>query len=310
MNSSAPNSPGAGRGTVGSSAPGQGQNPLDWAREIGAADRVIQDLDHYVRRRRRRRLQFAGGAGLFLVVTALLWQSWSTAALNRGAPSGGRALVLRPETRTLPDGSSVELSQGAAIEVTYGGSARRVALRGGAAHFAVVKDPARPFVVEASSVEARALGTAFLVEPAAAGVAVLVTEGQVAVMRSDTPAIAPRPAERAEPLAIVSAGEGVRLAPASTAHRAITAVPAAEFAELLAWRVPRLEFSDTPLAQVVTMFNSQGAARLVLDEKAVGTLKVSGVLRADDFDSLFRLLDGEFGLIAERRDGVWHLRRR
>ena len=132
----------------------------------------------------------------------------------------------------------------------------------------------------------------------------------VAVTRSDTPKDVSRPVEHAAPLAIVSAGEGVRLAPAPTASRAIAAVPAAEFAALLAWRVPRLEFSDTPLAQVVAMFNTQGAARLVLNEESVGTLKVSGVLRADDLESLFRLLDAEFGLKAERRDGVWQMRRR
>lgn len=310
MDDATPNSSCVGRGAASSSAPGPGQNPLDWAREIGAADRVISDLNRYVQRRRQRRLQLAGVAAMFLVVATVLWQSWPTAASNSGTPAAGRALVLRPEKRGLPDGTTVELSQGAALEVIYSGSARRVALRGGPAHFEVAKDPARPFVVAAGSVEARAVGTAFLVDPSAGGVAVLVTAGRVAVTRAEPPADVSRPVEPAAPLAIVSAGEGVRLAQEPTALRAVAAVPAAEFAKLLAWRVPRLDFSDTPLAQVVAMFNAHGAARLVLDEESVGALKVSGVLRADDLESLFRLLDAEFGVKAEQRNGAWRLRQR
>ena len=74
--------------------------------------------------------------------------------------------------------------------------------------------------------------------------------------------------------------------------------------------MPRLKFSHTPLTRVVAMFNAHGAVSLVLGDEASGALKVSGTLRADDPESLFRLLHAEVGLIAERRDGTWLLRKR
>jgi transmembrane sensor len=243
-----------------------------------------------------------------LGLAAAWWQPWRTAAPAVAVAAGGRAVVLQPEKRGLPDGTVVELKSGAAIEVRYDDALRRVVLRGGAAHFAVAKDAARPFVVAAGGLEARAVGTAFLVDPTAGGVAVLVTEGRVAVSRAEAPAAIARRAEPVAQLTTVSAGEGVRLTPAAAAH-AIEAVPATELSALLAWRVPRLEFADTPLDWVVTMFNTHGGARIVLDDESVGAGRVSGVLRADDPESLFRLLEVEFGLKAEQRDGVWHVRR-
>lgn len=306
MNDFASSSPAARHAAAGS-GPAPGQNPLDWARETGAAGRVMTDLDLYLRRRQRRRWQVAGATAVLLLgLGAAIWPPWQSAAPTESIAVGGRAVVLQPTRRALPDGTAVELKPGATIEISYSGSQRRVVLRGGAAHFAVTKDAARPFVVAADGLEARAVGTAFMVDPAAGGVAVLVTEGRVAVTRSAAPAGVVRPA----PLAIVSAGEGVRVALAASSSQAIEPVPAAEIPALLAWRVPRLEFSDTPLARVVAMFNTHGSARLVLDEGSVGALKVSGVLRADDVESLFRLVEVEFALQAERREGAWHLRRR
>jgi ferric-dicitrate binding protein FerR (iron transport regulator) len=82
----------------------------------------------------------------------------------------------------------------------------------------------------------------------------------------------------------------------------------------LSWRVPRLKFAATPLAQVVAMFNEHAVAgrdaRLVLAPDLPANLRVSGVLRADDVDSLLRLLAGEFGISAETRSGEITLRRR
>jgi len=306
MNDATPGFSDPGRRAADSSRPAPGQNPLDWAREIGAADRVVADLDRYLGRRRQRQRHLAGVAAMVVLgVAAAWWQPWRPAAPAVPVAAGGRAVVLQPEKRGLPDGTVVELKPGAAIEVRYDEALRRVVLRGGAAHFAVAKDAARPFVVAAGGLEARAVGTAFLVDPAFSGVAVLVTEGRVAVSRAEAVA---RLAKPVAPLAIVSAGEGVRLTPAA-AH-AIEAVPAREHAALLAWRVPRLEFADTPLDWVVTMFNTHGRARIVLDDESVAAGRVSGVLRADDPESLFRLLEVEFGLKAEQRDGVWHVRRR
>jgi ferric-dicitrate binding protein FerR (iron transport regulator) len=78
---------------------------------------------------------------------------------------------------------------------------------------------------------------------------------------------------------------------------AVRSVPSGERRERLNWRVPLLEFSSTPLAEAIPMFNRHGRRRLVLDP-TLGRLQLSGTLRADDTDSLFILLRNEFGIIA------------
>ena len=293
-------------------APNSGgeRNPLDWARDIGEADRVIADLDRFLVRRRRRRLGAAASAAVVLVLGAVLWQPWQTGAPALGSRPPGNTLVIRPETRSLPDGSTVELNRGATLDVDFSNALRRVTLHGGDGHFAVTKDPDRPFIVAADGVEVRAVGTAFVVAPSAGRVAVVVTEGRVAISRSEeisrTGSAAPRTTAAVE----LSAGEGLRLSTARSSNSVPEPMSATERSAMLAWRVARLEFSDTPLAEVVTMFNAHGAARLALADASLGTLQISGVLRADDPESLLRLLDAEFGLAAAPREGTWHVRRR
>jgi ferric-dicitrate binding protein FerR (iron transport regulator) len=89
---------------------------------------------------------------------------------------------------------------------------------------------------------------------------------------------------------------------------AVRSVPSGERRERLNWRVPLLEFSGTPLAEAIPMFNRHGRRHLVLDP-ALGRLQLSGTLRADDTDSLFILLRNEFGIIAvPGRNGRTELR--
>jgi ferric-dicitrate binding protein FerR (iron transport regulator) len=49
------------------------------------------------------------------------------------------------------------------------------------------------------------------------------------------------------------------------------------------------------------MLNRHGKLRLVLADPAVGKVKLSGVLRGDNFDTLLRLLEEEHGIVARPR---------
>jgi transmembrane sensor len=303
-----------------------GDSALDWARDVGEANHVIRELDQFLQRRKKRRVR-AAVAGAVSCITVLLGLS-----VVRSRPqvspsvadvreSGSQGLVVQPERRVLPDGSTVELNAGAEITVDFAGPLRRVALRRGEAHFQVVKDPQRAFIVAAGGVEVRAVGTAFAVELNAGEIEVVVTEGRVAVEKpvNSQPA-APVGAAGATPSAPPVAAE--KLAQLDVGHRFVvpratdgamlppSALTPEEVARRLAWRVPRLEFAATPLHQALAMFNEHGRVRLVLGDAALRDLKVSGVLRADNTDSLLRLLEGEFGLSAERRGDDLVLRRR
>jgi len=278
-----------------------GLEALSWAVSSGAAGEVVRHVE--ARRRRRVRRRIAGVAGIACLGLVGAWLFPQAAATLAVPPIAAvSTVVVAPETRTLADGSIVELRPGAEILVEYGPSSRRVVLLAGEVHFQVTKDAARPFVVVASGVEVRAVGTAFSVDLGKHAVDVLVTEGRVAVTSP------PAAVEAAPAVAMVDAGQGTTVSLEVAGAAAVRSVPSGERRERLNWRVPLLEFSGTPLAEAIPMFNRHGRRHLVLDP-ALGRLQLSGTLRADDTDSLFILLRNEFGIIAvPGRNGRTELR--
>lgn len=282
---------------------------LDWAREIGEADRVMRDLETLVRRRRRRRVAGLASLAALLAVAAVVWLPRPAGPAAAPAVAAVGPVLLRPEQRTLPDGSRVELRDGARIAADFTGPLRRVSLEAGEAHFQVARDPARPFVVAVGPVEVRAVGTAFTLQRTAAHVDILVTAGRVAVSTQAAPAADPGRARTSEVLLDTGHRTSVALAPGADGAPAVEVVPATELSERLAWRRPRLELNGTPLAQALPLFNEHCHPQLALGDPALGSLRISGVLRADNTDSLLRLLEGEFGLRAERQGDVLVLRR-
>lgn len=267
-----------------------GLEALSWAVSSGAAGEVVRHVE--ARRRRRVRRRIAGVAGIACLGLVGAWLFPQAAATLAVPPIAAvSTVVVTPETRTLADGSIVELRPGAEILVEYGPSSRRVVLLAGEVHFQVTKDAARPFVVVASGVEVRAVGTAFSVDLGKRAVDVLVTEGRVAVTSP------PATVEATPAVAMVDAGQGTTVSLEVAGAAAVRSVPSGERRERLNWRVPLLEFSGTPLAEAIPMFNRHGRRHLVLDP-TLGRLQLSGTLRADDTDSLFILLRNEFGIIA------------
>jgi len=107
------------------------------------------------------------------------------------------------------------------------------------------------------------------------------------------------------PIAFVEKGARVAVAPADLAPNApspeVVEVSAAALAEELAWRVPRLEFNDTPLRDAVALFNRHSDVLLSLADSSIGDLRVSGVVRADNISALLQLLQADYGVSAQRR---------
>ena len=261
----------------------QPPSALDWPTKHGLADALLDELR--ARARRRSRVRFATVSIVVAIFGALAWQSPAISSWR--IPDRGRTIVSEPSRQTLPDGSVVELRDGADISVDFSGPLRRVTLARGEAHFTVVKDRARPFVVTAASVSVRAVGTAFAVQMNAATVEVLVTEGRVAV----DPAAAPD----APPLALVDAGY---LAVATSTNAQVTAIAGAQMTDRLAWRVPRVEFSATPLSEAVLLLNRYSTVRLSLADDSLAALRISGLVRADNADALVRLLVANYEVTA------------
>lgn len=276
-------------------------NFLDQPRGAGRETAVLARLGRRARSRRRRRTTLAATALLAVIAVGWFWQTPRPADELAALPT--RAVVITPATQTLPDGTVVELKFGAQLAVDFQPAVRRVLLKQGEAHFAVSKDPRRPFIVSAGGVEFRAVGTAFSVQLGHSRVEMLVTEGRVAVAPAELAASSHSASESNTQL-VVDAGKGVVVGLAGSGAPApnILQLTPAELAAKLAWRAPRLEFTDTPLAEAVALMNQhaagRGTARLVLEDDASATLPVSGMFRADNTAAFVRILEVNFGLKA------------
>ncbi|MBL9187067.1 MAG: FecR domain-containing protein [Opitutaceae bacterium] len=216
---------------------------------------------------------------------------------------------LAPGTQVLADGTVVELNGAAIIVSDYTATERRVRLERGEAHFTVTKDANRPFTVTAAGVSVRAVGTAFNVRLAGAAVEVLVTEGQVRLQPPPAPAApassaSSQPAAAAAPERTLAARQRAVVAttPAAVggAPEVATLTPS-EIARVLAWQHRLLNFTATPLGEVVAALNRRNATQLVLADPGLAALRVSAALRSDNVHGFVQLLETGFGVRAEHR---------
>ena len=279
------------------------RSPLDWARSAGEGDRLLAALARRESRVRRRRLALSGmllvavAAGFgFLRLRSSDFVASGTAAVATARPPQ----VSAPVRRTLPDGTRVELKPGSELVVLFtatGPGRREVALRSGEAHFEVAHDAARPFVVRVGAARFRAVGTAFSVALAGELAEMHVTAGRVAVDAPGAP----------EPLAIVAAGQRAVLSALVPDTPVLAPVPAEATTERFAWRVPRIEFNETPLEEVVAQLNQHGPARLRLIGRDLRRLEITGALRADNVEPLLRSLEQNYGIRVSRLPGAFKL---
>lgn len=286
-------------------------SPLDWARQKGVGDEVMRRTHIRVLRRRRRTLGVTAVVAALGVVGILLRPKPASVAI--AVPPSAHITV--PDRQTLPDGSIVELREGAQIASDFSGPSRRVTLSQGEAHFRVAHDPQRPFVVLAHGVEIRDIGTAFSVDVRQTAVEVLVSEGRVSLARTvGLPAaesdVFSRP-DSATAATIVDAGNRAVISVPATGAAVPTDLPAPQvspisdhqMSESDSWRIPHLEFAGTPLSEAVAMFNRYASlrhgTRVVLADVSLGKLQLSGILRADNTETLLQVLDANFAIKAD-----------
>ena len=312
------------------------RSALDWARRGDRLGHFLETFEARSRRRSRRRWRTAGACLAALFAIGLGWQ----AALNPAVeppPTLADAIVAQPAREILPDGSVVELKEGAEFAAEFTDATRRVVLRRGVAHFQVAKNR-KPFVVVAGGLEVRAVGTAFSVHLDQEDVEVLVTEGRVAVGKRqagldsvERGQATDRIAEQEETSVPHSRSDGGNVgSPAigslssdwllEAGHLMVIEVTAnaivpqvipvtdAELAARLRWRLPRLEFNGSPLSEAVATINRYSRVQLRLAGTEAGArageVELSGVLRADNIEPLLTMLEGHYGLTIHRAGDI------
>lgn len=288
---------------------------LDTADEVPRIMTLAGEVEAALAERVRRRAQrpwLFGALAAGLAIAAF----WGVGVLPQpSAAPTYRVIPSNAQQLTLADGTIVELNANSAVEPAFTAHERRVRLVRGEAHFAGVKDPARPFVVEARSIAVRAVGTAFNVRLDPAAVQLLVTEGTVRVENVATSAAASEvlagsvadevatPGRAAAPL--VTAGE--RMVVDSTRPAAdlsqirVEAVLPEELDRSLAWKRPQLVFDRTPLPEAIAAFNRFNRHQLTIGDGALAKRRLGGAFQADNVEGFVHALESGFDVIAERR---------
>ena len=246
----------------------------------------------------RRTIAFGSLAAAALVVGLFIW--------SRPLPADPALVAFRlsattkPRLVTLSDGTVVQLNTGGAVVEEFTADTRHVTLTRGEAHFAVTKNPARPFIVQAGSLQVRAVGTAFNINLQSAAVDVIVTEGRVQLTTGtpDAPAL--------------NAGERATLRRAAAGPTLVVArIGAAAITQTLAWREPLMRLGGATLAELAAEFERATGRRLVLADPTLAELRFGGRFRADDIDGFTHLLATTLDLDVERAaDGTIVLRKK
>ncbi len=281
---------------------------LDQPRASGVAMAFNRDLDLMRRRDRRRRARLMKTVSIVVVMLGTVWVG-SRQAGNRSHALETSVSIIVPKSEVLTDGSIIEYPSGSIFAVDFSSpDFRRVNLSRGEAHFQVAKNPARPFIVRAAGVDIRAVGTAFSVQLAASAVEVLVTEGQVAVNKSHPESSAlPDPETNSHLSAFVGVGQKVVVTLRSELGGPppmIEQVTREEADQRLAWRSPRMEFSNAPLREAVAAINRYGMERggvtFTIGDPELELARLSGIFRVDDETAFVAILEKGFGIQADR----------
>jgi transmembrane sensor len=237
--------------------------------------------------------------GVALAAAAVL------AAIGLGVArfSGGAFGAERYETGigeqrslVLADGSHVRLNVDSSLTARVNDAARDIRLDGGEALFEVAKDSARPFRVRTPQAVIEAVGTQFNVHVKEGLTTVALLEGRVVV----------RPLRDAVPVPLAPGQE-------ITVADRVGGRPQASSADLdtaTAWTKRRLVFEDVPLAEVVAEFNRYSRQPLVIDDTAVGDVRITASFDSGSTQVFAETLASAGGLSVQRRaDGSWLIRR-
>jgi transmembrane sensor len=252
--------------------------------ELAGAPALAPAVAPFRSRRRVRIEAWIGAIAACLVVAVALG-----VGLRASGPPAQAFQTARGERQVviLADGSRVTLNGDSRITVRMADHERRISMAEAEAAFDVVKDPKRPFLIEAGDRQIRVVGTEFNVLRRAGEVRVAVRRGVVEVRPAGAPS--------GPLLARLHAGEGL-------VHRegkGGDSVAAADIEAAFAWTEGRLIFRNEPLAKVVTVLNRYVETPIVVAPDAAG-IRVTAALELETEDAMLRRLAAFLPIRVER----------
>jgi transmembrane sensor len=190
-------------------------------------------------------------------------------------------------TVELADGSVVTAGANTLVEVDYSPETRRISLQRGEAMFKVAKDESRPFIVNAGSAVARAVGTRFGVQRLEDRVLVTVAEGKVAVVRSQQAAALEHAVDMSVVLAL-GADEGVDIpvnAPSVPLHKEKVNSTLA-----LAWASGQMILQRETVGEAVAEFNRRNRVQIHIEDPEIANGHLCCVFDAGDPEAFADLI--------------------
>ncbi len=259
-----------------------------------------------VSRKRAKRIWIAAISGIAAALAIVFFvtsqgeRSLENASVMLAAGESARFY----EHHVLEDGSAVELNRGAQVTVRYTEDKRMIDLLSGEAHFTVAKDTTRPFVVRARGAVVQAVGTAFNVLLKSEEVEVIVTEGRVLMNPSIATTREGLIVETEPSVRSVRAGQRSVVAFRSgNLPPIVEEIPIDALERRLSWKSLVLDFTETPLADAILEFNRRNHTQLVIGDKALEEILVTGTLNPNNLDLFTEMLVVTEGVHIER-DGV------
>ena len=183
---------------------------------------------------------------------------------------------------TLEDGTTVYLAADSAIKTDFSASRRQVRLLAGEAFFDVTRNPARPFVVDASGVKVEVTGTAFDVRLASSVTQVELARGAVGVSSNAAPRTSP---------AVLAPGQMLVVDRKSGAMTKSDIAPE----DIGAWREGRLFVNDATIGAVVEQIQRYHAAWIAVPDVTLAQQTVTGLYDLRDPDRALRALVQPYG---------------
>jgi transmembrane sensor len=247
----------------------------------------------------------AAAALIVVVVIALMQPAVQNEPFAIATPVGG---YLEQE---LQDGTLVRLNTNTELTVAYEDQLRKVYLHKGEAYFQVAPDSSQPFVVQTNTREVLAVGTAFVVRLQDKHIKVMVTEGRVAIsqnviehqsLRATGQHLSAGNSSASATSALVSRAPILLQAGQTfedsieTGTQPITRVAEVELQRRLAWQRGLIDFSDTPLRDVVREVTRYTSLSIVVEDPQLQEMQFGGIFPTGEVNLLFDVLETRYGI--------------
>lgn len=222
-----------------------------------------------------------------LLLVAVMWSPHAWQDLRSDVHTTAGALRVEH----LSDGSILQLDTDTAVALSFTSDRRDIELLRGALTVEVAKDSAHPFRVHCAGIEARAVGTRFVVARHASEVEVGVTEGVVAVSAN----------EHSAPT-LIQAGQRALVDQRTGAIRS-ELLPATSYG----WTRGVLSFEHVPLEQVVAEIARYLPEHVVVRATKHVAAPITATFPVDQPEAALRAVARTNGLAVRHIPGVLYL---